>query len=147
MAQIVPFSSASSNGGTASLLPREPMQIDTRRLRAVCDAHGAAAEETIAAALFRIEERLILASWQIEKFELGGLRRTATELVDLSGELGLVSLEQAAGAVIEVLDRPDPAQEETTLAAVAARLARMGQAGSLGHWDLTGDSGPDGFAS
>ena len=125
---------AQDKTGTASarrLEPHEEVQFDAVVLEALCDAHGHFAEELIAGALFRIEERLLLASWQAENDERGGLRRTTEELARLAREIGMTTMTHAAAAVIEGLDRILDGPVDPALAACIARMSRLGRAGTL----------------
>ena len=109
----------------------EEVEFDPIVLEALCDAHGSFAEEVIAGALFRVEERLLLASWQAENAEWGGLRRTTEELGRIGREIGMTTLVQATGAVLEGLRRTADGTGDPALAACIARLMRMGRPGSL----------------
>ena len=110
----------------------EEVEFDPAVLEALCDAHGHFAEEVIAGALFRIEERLLLASWQVENGERGGLRRTTEELARLGREIGMTTLVHAARAVLDGLSRTVPGEaHDPALSACLARLVRLGRPGTL----------------
>lgn len=115
----------------AALEMHEDIAFDAHVLEALCDAHGTFAEEVIAGALFRIEERLLLASWQAENDEQSGLRRTCEELRRLGREIGMTTLVQATDAVLEGLARVRTDGADPALAACTARLIRMGRPGTL----------------
>ncbi|WP_308918175.1 hypothetical protein [Jannaschia sp. LMIT008] len=113
--------------GAVALAPHEDIRFDTAVLEALCDAHGTFAEEVIAGALFRIEERLSLAAWQAEQGETRGLRRTAEELARLAREIGMTTLRHAADAVVDACPDEDPA----AAGACIARLTRLSRPGAL----------------
>ena len=112
----------------------EEIEFDPAVLEALCDAHGGFAEEVIAGALFRVEERLILATWQAENGEAGGLRRTCDELRDLARQIGMTTLERAARAMRDAARRPD----DPAFAACAARLCRLARPGTFTDSRLDG---------
>ena len=111
--------------------PHEEVEFDPDILEALCEAHGHFAEEVIAGALFRIEERLLLASWQAENGEHGGLRRTGEELRRLGREIGMRTLVRSAEAVLDRLDRGGDGAADPALQACIARLRRLGRPGTL----------------
>lgn len=125
--------------------PHETVSFDPAVLQALLDAHGSFAEEVIAGALFRIEERLVLATWQAENGEWGGLRRTADELARLAREVGMTTLVHAAEGAADAARRPLDVHasdaDAAARAACVARLARLSRPGTLTGSRLDGPMG------
>lgn len=117
-----------------AIAPEEAVVFDPDTLGDFCSRHGVMAEDQIAQILYQIEERLLLASWQVDSGEWRGLSRSADLLYELAGDLGMVTLLRAAGAVRDCLARDDT----HALPACAARLVRLSEYGKLSEWDLQG---------
>ena len=121
-------------GAPVPLKPAETLQFDPAVLESLCDAHGGFAEEVIAGALFRIEERVILAVWQADNGELSGLRRTCQSLETLAREVGMVTMRDAAAGLLDAL----PRREDPAFGACLARLRRLAAPGTFTAARLNG---------
>lgn len=117
-----------------ALSPDEAIAFDSDVLTEFCAKNGDESEDMIADILFRIEERLVLAEWQVIEDEQAGLRRSAEELVSLAGQIGMLTLERAATAVVDCLHT----RNYMALPGCAARLARLASHGKLSDWALEG---------
>ncbi|MEL6587347.1 MAG: hypothetical protein AAFQ50_11915 [Pseudomonadota bacterium] len=98
---------------------------------------GQAPTAVIARLLTHIEKALRLAEHQMKKDEWSGFRRTCDDLIRLSGELGMRTLEAAAWAVIDCLDN----RQAAALPACAARMLRLGQPETINHWTVQTGTG------
>lgn len=120
-----------------ALRPVETMTFDHDRLARVCDEYGHRAEAYIAFVLTEIETLVLTAAHQ--RAEPSGLQRSCGDLAKLCDTIGMLTLGNAARAVIDCLDRADTAAQ----AACLARLVRLGQADGLGKWTLDRGAMPD----
>lgn len=117
---------------------KEPMALDPTRLFGLYAELGQdAAERLIAAAV----EDLAYHLGAIEEAALSGqrmkLRRSATEVIMLSEQVGLTSMAHVARDLSDCLSRNDAAAQ----AAVMARLARIAERSLTEVWDLGDLSG------
>lgn len=139
MAMTLPSREArrSPDANVAALHPRETITFDPARLTEVCDAHGTGAESYIAVILDGVEAQIALAASRAG--EPGALGRICREIVGLSQEIGMLTMEQAARAVLDCLATGD---DHAARAACLQRLLRLGTSGG-GGWEMTRGGDPD----
>jgi hypothetical protein len=119
------------------LNPRERVVLDDRPIEDLCALMGFDRAEALVAAA--MEE---LAVWmsRSEKLRRAGnrdeLARLARQAAAVGGKLGMPQLARVGQEVADLAPRAD----EATLAAVAARMARLGEGSLVAVWDLQGAS-------
>jgi hypothetical protein len=123
--------------GIARLNPRERVVLDDRPIEDLCALMGFDRAEALVATA--MEE---LAVWmsRSEKLRRAGnrdeLARLARQAATVGGKLGMPQLARVGQQVADLA----PHADEATLAAVAARMARLGEGSLVAVWDLQGQS-------
>ena len=124
----------------AELPFEETMTFDHVRLARVCDRHARDAEAHLASVLTRVETLVREAGTQ--RGDAAALRRTCSDLRDLAGSIGMITMERAAAAVCDSAASDDA----RALGACHARLLRLGNPGRTRGWALGRATHPDGAA-
>jgi len=113
--------------------PVEMIFVDPAPLKELARARGLPRAEFIAStAMEEIAERLSAAEAAWDAGEFARLGKTSRMLVGLAEELGMETLASVAGHISVETQSADA----TALAALVARLTRVGEASLSALWDL-----------
>lgn len=116
----------------------DPVKVDVTRLRAICERMGLVdGEAAICAAMEDLAGHLMAASLAWSNGNLGGLRKAAGSAAEKAASIGLNSLARVARDLEALCEGGGDA----ALAAVAARLERMGENSLIAIWDAQDVSG------
>ncbi|OWU85799.1 hypothetical protein ATO6_02500 [Oceanicola sp. 22II-s10i] len=117
----------------AVLERREKVRLDTDRLVALVRELGAVeAEDMVSRSMEELAVRLSFTERQFRHGKRIEMRKSARALVGIADQIGMNAVARVAGDVIACADRGD----ETALAAVLARLMRIGEGSLTAIWDL-----------
>lgn len=117
----------------AVLERQEHVRLDTDRLSQLVGELGPAeAEELVSRSMEELAVRLSFTERQFRQGKRREMRKSARALVGIADRIGMHTLARVAGDVIACTDRAD----ETALAAVLARLIRIGERSLTAIWDL-----------
>ncbi|MDD9921866.1 MAG: hypothetical protein OXQ92_06250 [Boseongicola sp.] len=113
--------------------PIDMIYVDPAPLKEMVRARGLPRTEFITStAMEEIAERLSTAEAAWEAGEFARLSKICRSIIGLSEEIGLESLAQVAGCIAGDVGRNDT----NALAALVARLVRVGEASLSALWDL-----------
>lgn len=119
--------------GVARLDFAESVQVDTARLEEICDVLGVhAGEAAICAAMEEMAGLVRAAQGAWERCDLDELHLGARHVRGVSERLGLVTLARVARNLAELCRGSDAA----ALAAVVARLERLGEQSLIAIWEV-----------
>ncbi len=117
------------------LSPREHPVLDRDRLlRLYADLGGTAADRVIARAMEDLAVRIVRADRARRDGDTRRLLREARGAASVADQIGLVQVARIARDLARLADRPDA----TAIAAVAARLDRMGEVCLAAIWEAEG---------
>lgn len=115
------------------LTPEEGVRMNRDRLSELYRRFGDGGAEDVIA---RAAEALVLRMGKCQRlYQIGAraeMRRNLRSQIVISERIGMVSLAEAAGNVLQCLERDDPA----ALAATMARLLRIGERSVSELWEL-----------
>ena len=117
----------------ALLTREEPVRLDPVRMVELCGQIGdRAAEEAVCRAMEELAVRLSFTERQYRHGKIDAMRKSARALVSIADHMGMYALSRVAGDVIACAEREDRA----ALAAVLARLIRLGELSLSAIWDI-----------
>jgi N-acetylglucosamine kinase-like BadF-type ATPase len=117
------------------LNPDESVRLDAAVLGELYLELGeAGAQNVVTRAMEELTQRLTLADQLYREAEFLALRKTVRSTVAVAEQIGMRALANTARAVVECIDAGDP----VALAAVLARLMRIGERSLNAVWDLQG---------
>lgn len=115
------------------LAQNEAVRVDSDKLEALYRQLGdAGAEDIVCRAMEELAVRLAQAERLYREGRLGDLRKTARLVVAIADQIGMQMLARVAGHVTHCVD----VEDETGLAAVLARLIRIGERSLTEIWEL-----------
>ena len=119
----------------AYLKPDETVRLETRVIKELCLELGEpGAQDVVTRAMENLAHRLTDAEQMYQQGDFSGLRKTVRSSVAVAEQIGMQSLAQRSHEVIYCIDAGDP----VALAAVLARLMRIGERSLNAAWDLQG---------
>ncbi len=117
----------------ARLSPAEPAAVDPDRLAQLYERFGTRrGEDLVCRAMEELAFGLGQAGRLYEAGDRTELRRCARALATLADEIGMTALRRVAESVALCIDNADA----VALAAVLARMARVGERSLYAIWDL-----------
>lgn len=118
---------------TIRLRPQDRVRLDETCLSVLLGQMGAAAAEaTVQRAVADLDCRLDQCQRLWRRGDRSGLRKTARAVAAIAAPIGMTGLARVAWDVTVALDRDDP----VAVAAVLARLQRIGDLSLCAVWDL-----------
>lgn len=111
-------------GEVIQMAARESARLDTRRIVVLRQSLGPKrCREVVEEVVFHLTERLTLLEAALKDGDLAEASRLSSRLASLSEQVGLEQFARVARDLGACLDRGD----RTALAAIAARLIRLGE--------------------
>jgi len=115
------------------LRPEEAISLDHARLEELSARLGTkGAEAVVARAMEELAGRLARVDKLYRRGEREEMARAARAMIGIADQIGMASLAQVAGEVTRMADGRD----DTALAALVARLVRIGEGSLMAVWDL-----------